>query len=158
MDKIEQRRREILHEICEVKGDYLVVKGGYLVTDNVLLGSNTSKYRLTRNAVDYKYEVARRILQIKEPTLDLCWLIKNEKVEIEDKGWIYRRAVDLSKISLSYKGVSIDLSLFNFIERDIIDFYLSKYIEKQHQIKLKKQLEEKEVKRQELTQLLTQQE
>ena len=151
MDKIEQRRREILHDVCKIKGTKFCWDG--MCLDSGILGY---KYSSPKKVVDYKYEVARRISQIKEPTLDLCWLIKNEEVEIEDKDWIYHRAVDLSKISLSYKGVSIDLSLFNFIERDIIDFYLSKYIEKQHQIKLKKQLEEKEVKRQELTKLLTQ--
>lgn len=152
MDKIEQRRKEILHELCKIEVVEVIEDRKYI--ESVILGIACCTYR--GQIINYKHEMAKQVSKIEEPTLDLCWLIKNEKVEVEDRGCWYSSGTIPSDLVLFYKGTSIDLSVFNDTERSAIKFYLVAIIYNQCLIKSKKQAEEKERKRQELTKLLTQ--
>lgn len=187
MNEIEERRKEILHEICKISFRKEVVHvsevdfpvwfqwQGSVVSDIDIYTKCAQGWTMYKDfmkswagvsLLGIKEKTAKSIMQVEAPTLDLCWLIKNDKVSLpkpmystkyfrqEGVDFDYTTIEVFPDVEVLYGGVKIDLHIFNKIERHVIDYYLKGFITRQTERNLKKQEEEKKVKRQALEQLL----
>lgn len=161
MNEIEERRKEILHEICKIvhRDKRVCVEGMDIrvlwfesiltslvdVRDYLTYGEFDYLVRETSSLLKVKENIAKNIMELEAPTLDLCWLIKNDKITLNK---------ETTKTKIIYCGTEIDLHLFNLVEISVINHYLKEYSTRQTERNLKKQEEEKKVKRQALEQLL----
>lgn len=164
MNEIEERRKEMLHEICKIayKDKLVCIRGvdgtGTRVLcfesiltslvdvgDYLTYGEFAYLVREASSLLKVKENIAKNIMELEAPTLDLCWMIKNDKITLNK---------ETTKTKIIYCGTEVDLHLFNGVEVSVINHYLKEYSTRQAEKDLKKQEEDKKVKRQALEQLL----
>lgn len=159
----EERRKEILHDICGISIDGRFynnfVIGGEIMNDVCHTYANGKRlsYRVNKGLIAMKMVVAKLVMSIKDPTLDICYHIKhgNIIIDVADQvncwcwdfdHWDLNSAVktlNTESVKLTYLDTEIDLSLFSRNEQLIIGKYIEKRI---RQMELEKEIKKEQEK------------
>lgn len=153
----EERHKEILKDICSVNPNgrfYNNFVFGCEMFGISKKGDKYVSYGIRGGIIDMKRQVSQFIMSIDNPVLDICYHIKHGNIDIgvadQFNHWCWdldrwdldsaTKILHMRSVKLSYRGVEIDLSLFNGNEVGLIRRYTERRIK---QIELEREIKEK---------------
>ena len=139
-----EKQKEIMHEICKVKGIFPYWK-------SIIAGDSVQNPKMCRfgtfdkDLIWHKCRVSHYINKISAPTLDVCYHIKHKNIVLTKNKdvWfdtyhylnytvrgeaVITAAASEENICIYYNGTIIDIRLFNDTEKKVIWYYVEQRI------------------------------